>query len=281
MLLAACGATDEGSRAGSGATTRIPGPHATRAVVWALGDAATPTRAARRMAAMVRRARPDLFLYLGDVYENGTAQEFSSHYDPLFGSLAGRTMPTPGNHEWPNRATGYFPYWAQKKGHRQPPWTKRTIAGWQILDLNSQAPHSDGSPQTAWLDRVLANGTGTCRIAFWHRPRYSRAGYSDAPDLDPLWRRLIGHARVVLSGHDHNLQRHRPIQGLVEYVVGAAGRGRYPLRQGDPTAVWRRDDVNAALRIVLKPGRALLEFRTASGRVLDRSRVSCKPVVAG
>ena len=41
--------------------------------------------------------------------------------------------------------------------------------------------------------------------------------------------------------------------------------------------VWGRDDVNAALRMVLKPGHALLEFRGARGRLLDRSRVSCSP----
>jgi hypothetical protein len=41
--------------------------------------------------------------------------------------------------------------------------------------------------------------------------------------------------------------------------------------------LWGRDDVNGALRIVLKPGRALLEFRTPGGHVLDSSHVSCSP----
>ena len=33
----------------------------------------------------------------------------------------------------------------------------------------------------------------------------------------------MGHAQIVLSGHDHNLQRHRPQRGLTQYVVGAGG----------------------------------------------------------
>jgi hypothetical protein len=261
----------------SQAAAAIPGADAPRAVVWALGDAATPGPAASRIAGLVRQARPDLFLYLGDVYETGTRSDFRRWYHPRFGSLAGITMPTPGNHEWGNRFAGYYPYWAGRKGHPQPPWSERTIAGWQILDLNSQAPHGTGSPQVRWLEGTLAGAQGDCRIAFWHRPRYSEGAYGGAPDLNPLWNRLIGHARIVLSGHDHNLQRHLPQRGIAQYVVGAGGRGRYLLHGAPSTMVWGRDDLNAALRIVLKPGRALLEFRGPRGHVLDRSRVSCSP----
>ncbi len=102
---------------------------------------------------------------------------------------------------------------------------------------------------------------GDCRIGFWHRPRYSAGAYAGAPDLNPLWNRLVGHAKIVLTGHDHNLQRHRPQRGITQYVVGAGGRGRYSLHPGNPTLAWGRDDVNGALRMVLRPGHALLEFR--------------------
>ena len=234
----------------------IPGADAPRAVVWAVGDAATSGPHPDRIAGLVKRARPDLFLYLGDVYESGTRSEFRHFYHPRFGRLAGITMPTPGNHEWGNRYTGYYPYWRRQKGHRQPPWSKRTIAGWQILDLNSQAPHGDDSPEVRWLEGALAGAQGDCRIAFWHRPRYSEGAYGGAPDLNPMWNRLAGHASIVLSGHDHNLQRHRPQKGLAQYVVGAGGRGRYALHGGPSTMVWGRDDIDAALRIVLKPGSA-------------------------
>lgn len=249
---------------------------ASRAVVWAVGDVATPGRSADRVAALVRRGKPDRFLYLGDVYETGTAQEFRNWYHPRLGSLARITEPTIGNHEWDNRFTGYYKYWAGRKGHKQPPWSKIQIAGWDILNLNSQAPHGAGSPQIAWLEQALT-GPGDCRIAFWHRPRYSEGAYGGAPDLNPFWNRLAGRAKVVLSGHDHNLQRHSPQLGITQYVAGAGGRPRYKLHRGESSMVWGRDDVNAALRIVLKPGRALLEFRSPNGRLLDRSRQTCSP----
>jgi acid phosphatase type 7 len=247
-----------------------------RAVVWAAGDAATPGERANRVAALVRRADPDRFLYLGDVYETGTAKEFRQWYHPRFGRLAHITAPTIGNHEWDNRFQGYYRYWYRRKGEQLPPWFKTSIAGWEILSLNSQAPHGTGSAQVRWLESAVA-GAGDCRIAFWHRPRYSAGAYGGAPDLNPLWNRLAGHARIVLTGHDHNLQRHRPQRGLAQYVVGAGGRGRYSLHRGNETLAWGRDDVDGALRMVLRPGHALLEFRAPGGRLLDRSRVSCTP----
>jgi acid phosphatase type 7 len=247
-----------------------------RAVVWAAGDAAGPERRSDRVAALVRRGRPDRFLYLGDVYETGTLAEFRRWYHPRFGALARITEPTIGNHEWDNRFRGYYRYWARQKGRRQPPWSKTEVAGWEILNLNSQAPHGTLSPQIRWLEGAVA-GPGDCRIAFMHRPRYSAGAYGGAPDMNPIWNRLVGRAQIVLAGHDHNLQRHRPQRGLRQYVVGAGGRGTYGLHRGSTTLAWGRDDVIGALRMVLKPGRALLEFRSTRGRLLDRSRATCSP----
>jgi hypothetical protein len=261
------------------AAIALSGPSAAqadRAVVWAAGDVATPGVRAERVASLVRRGRPDRFLYLGDVYETGTAREFRRWYHPRLGQLARITEATIGNHEWDNRFEGYYPYWYGRKGRRHPPWSKTEIAGWEILNLNSQARHGAGSAQLRWLQSAL-EGPGDCRIAFWHRPRYSEGAYGGAPDLNPFWRALSGHARLVLSGHDHNLQRHRRQRGLVQYVVGAGGRSRYKLHRGPSTLAWGTDTVDGALRIVLKPGRALLEFRAPSGRLLDRTSETCDP----
>ena len=255
-------------------------PAPERAIVWAVGDAATAGPAPRRLAATIRRGSPDRFLYLGDVYEYGTLAEFRRYYDPLYGGLAAITEPTPGNHEWGNRHRGYYPYWLAKKGRRQPPWSSVTIAGWELVNLNSEAAHGRDSRQLRWLRRVLAPG-GDCRIAFWHRPRYS-AGlvHGDAPDMAPLWGALRGRAKAVLSGHEHDLQRLRPRDGLTQYVAGAGGRARYSLARDDRRLAWGRDDTGGALRIVLGPGAATLEFRDQAGRLLDRSRLACGPYPA-
>jgi hypothetical protein len=275
LVAAAAAALAVAAVASAGAPTPHPSQDE-RAVVWAAGDVATAGVRADRVAALVRRGEPDRFLYLGDVYETGTAGEFRRWYHPRFGRLARITAPTVGNHEWDRRFQGYYPYWYRRKGQRLAPWFKTQIAGWEILSLNSQAQHGTDSAQLSWL-RAALEGPGDCRIAFWHRPRYSEGAYGGAADLNPFWTALAGHARIVLNGHDHNLQRHAPQLGMVEYVVGAGGRGRYKLHRGPSTMVWGTDRFDGALRMVLKPGRALLEFRAPSGRLLDRSRATCSP----
>jgi hypothetical protein len=250
---------------------------AQEAEVWAVGDAATPNDGARRLAAHIRAQEPDRFLYLGDVYESGTAREFRLHYDPLYGSLASVTDPTPGNHEWENRFSGYYPYWRAKKGRRQPPWTSTTIAGWEIVSLNSFADHGPGSRQLRWLQRRLDAAPGNCRIAFSHVPRYSAGHYEDNPGMAPLWNALRGHARAFLSGHDHNLQRLRATGGITQFIAGAGGASGYGVDEADPQLAWGADGLFGALRIVLEPGLATFEFRDSGGRLLDRSRRRCSP----
>jgi Calcineurin-like phosphoesterase len=246
------------------------------AEVWAVGDAATPNDGARRLAAYIRAQRPDRFLYLGDVYEDGTSREFRLHYDPLYGSLARITDPTIGNHEWENRFSGYYPYWRAKKGRRQPPWTSTSLAGWQILSLNSMTDHASGSRQLRWLRKQVRATPGDCRIAFSHAPRFSAGEYEDDPGMAPLWNALRGHAKAFLSGHDHNLQRMRPSGGITQYIAGAGGATGYGADQSDPQLAWGAAGVFGALQIVLEPGRATFEFRDYRGRLLDRSRRTCE-----
>ena len=143
------------------AQAAIPPAGTRAAVVWAVGDGADGSRRAKRLARLIAADRPHRFLYLGDVYERGTAREFRRHYDPVYGALARVTAPTPGNHEWGRRTEGYYPYWRRKKGRLQRPWYAFRL----ILSLNSQASHGPRSAQLRWL-RAQLREPGTCRLAF-------------------------------------------------------------------------------------------------------------------
>ncbi len=246
------------------------------ATVWAVGDGATGTAEARRVASLIERGAPTRFLYLGDVYENGTAEEFRTSYAPVYGPLRAITLPTPGNHEWANRDEGYYPYWARALGARPPDHYSVRVAGWQLLSLNSEEPHDPGSAQLRWLTRQLTDG-GDCRIAFWHRPRYSAGTHGDQPDVDPLWHALEGRAALVVNGHDHDMQELHIHEGIRELVAGAGGNVRYPIDTNDLQLAWGSEATDGALRLRLSPGHARYDFVAVGGTVLHSGVTRCRP----
>jgi hypothetical protein len=257
------------------ATGTLPAARPGGTTVWAVGDGDGSTDSAK-LAALIARARPAAFLYLGDVYPAGTAADFRTSYAPTFGRLRARTFPTPGNHEWANRATGYNPYWARVLHHRPAPYYAFRVGGWKIVSANSELEHGRRSRQARWLRRRLA-GPGTCRLVFWHRPRLSAGLHGDQADMDPLWRAVAGRAALVLNGHDHDMQLFQPIHGTTEAVSGAGGHGRYPVDAADSRVSWSSDSAYGALRLRLSKRAASLAFVAASGRVMHRARVGCRP----
>jgi len=277
LLLSGCASTAIQPAARGRWPALDPPADQSRALVWAVGDGADGRRPARRLAHRIARSRPDWFLYLGDVYEGRTLAQFRSRYGRVYGAFARITAPTPGNHEWPWRRSGYDRYWRRATGLRPPPYYALSLAGWQVLSLNSEAAHGPRSGQVRWLRRQLRRRRGTCALALMHRPRYS-AGliHGDQPDLAPLWDALKGNARLVLSGHEHDLQRLRRRDGMTQLVVGAGGHARVPLRRDYPGLAFGDDRHFAALRLVLRPGSASFAFVTARGRRLDSGMVRCR-----
>jgi hypothetical protein len=259
-----------------------------RALIWAVGDGADGGVRAQRVVTRMRRKRFDRVLYLGDVYGSGflsfargdgTEADYRKRYDPIYGDFAKRTAPTPGDREWAQRGDGYEWYWDAVHGEPPPAWYDFRIGGWHVLSLNSEAPHDLGSAQVRWL-RSRVREPGDCRLAFWHRPRFSAGNHGDAPDLDPLWRALRGRARLVVSGHDHNMQRLAPVDGITQYVAGAGGHGLSRLRRRGPRLAFGEPGVYGALRIELRPGSARLAFVSSGGKLLDVHYVTCSPGAA-
>lgn len=251
------------------------GPPVEQATVWAVGDG-DAGEAAEQVADLIGSADPDRLLYLGDVYERGTAEQYERNYEPTYGELAEITSPTPGNHEWPTHRDGYDPYWTEVAGRVLHSYTF-DVAGWEVLSLNSEGDHGPGSEQLRWLRSELGE-EGTCRIAYWHQPRFSAGIHGDEPDLAPLLAALAGRARIVLTGHDHNYQRFELEPELTQFVVGTGGHGLYPIDEDDPRPEASEDSEFGALRLELEDGLARFAFVTAAGEVLDRGRVDCEPL---
>ena len=248
------------------------------ATVWAVGDGAIPQTRDDALAAQIQGMGIDRLLYLGDVYETGTAAEFATNYGSSWGRFKPITHPTPGNHEWPNRAEGYDAYWG---GQAVRPdgahYYSFDLDGWHIVSLNSEEDTSESSAQVAWLRNDLAAYPGTCTLAFWHSARYTAGGHGDNPWIEPLWAQLAGHAAIVLSGHDHNYQRLVPERGITPFVVGTGGASLSAVNPADPRLAWFDHGNYGALRLTLGAGAAGFEFWTASGDRTDTGTIACRP----
>jgi hypothetical protein len=251
-------------------------PEASQASVWAVGDSADGGEASKAVGAMIAAADPDHFLYLGDVYDDGTREDFANNYEPAFGALDPITLPTPGNHDWLNAAEGYDPYWAEHFDGSVPAYYSVEVAGWDLISLNSEAPHDAESEQWQWLRDELEPG-GTCRIAFWHRPRYSAGSHGDESSIEPTWQLLAGRATLALNGHEHNMQRLREIDGITTLISGAGGKSHYSVKLSDERLAFADTENDGALALALEPGSVRWRFMAVNGDVLDRGEASCDP----
>jgi hypothetical protein len=262
-----------------GQAAREPRAAPPRTVVWALGDGADGSPDGRRLARYVRSQRPDRFIYLGDVYERGSAAEYRRNYDAVYGPLARRTDPVLGNHEFARRFKGYFPYWQRARGLSRESARHRAYvdgSGWQVLAYSSE---SDPVVEAAWVSAHAALHPGTCRLAVGHRGRYAVAdsSHGDNPDQEPIWAALAGRTSVNLVAHSHLYGRLAPIDGVHVLVSGAGGHNLRAAGEQRHAVAAARAGVATATRLVLRRG--ALDFRQvdASGRVHDVGTISCAP----
>jgi hypothetical protein len=267
--VAGCGGGD-----GPGLGEHDPDAPGRGVVIWAVGDGGADDDDDRKVARLIARDDPAHVIYLGDVYDAGTPEEFRTFAD-VYGPLVERMWPTPGNHEWANHATGYEPFWRETLGRPLPHRYERRAGGWTLLSANSET--ADDPRQLRWLADRATRGGGTCRIAFWHSPRFNAGKHRDEEiEADALWDAVAGRAAIVLSGHDHNLQRFHPVGGTAQYIAGAGGRGHHDVREEDPRLAFSDDTTDGALRITLMRRSAELQFVATDNTILDRSTVACR-----
>ena len=138
-------------------------------MIAATGDGAAGSIMAQKVETMMEGWNPRLLMYLGDVYQRGSREEFDNFYDPVFGRLADITVPTVGNHEYKTWTTsssspadGYFWYWGyprsaptQQGGGGE--YYSFNAGGWHIISLDANML-PDGSASPSSRTRRRASG---------------------------------------------------------------------------------------------------------------------------
>ena len=274
-----------------GAVAAIAAAHPASAIaetVWAVGDGATATSTEDdALGAFIASKRPfSRLLYLGDVYETGTLDEFNTNYGGAFGAFKDISSPTPGDNEWEfERLAGYDAYWGglaprtSRGGH----YYSFDVGGWHVISLDSNESRSSTSRQLAWLRADLAQQeyTGTCTIALIHEPGYyaSATAQTDAGNgNEGVWAALDGHAVAVLSGNVHNYQRLSPQLGITQFIVGTGGRRKVAVANDAGGRVRSSTTATGALRLTLEPGSGRFDFfATDASTPSDSSTLTCRP----
>ena len=148
---------------------------------------------------------------LGDLaYRHGTAQEFETCYDPVWGRHKSRTRPSPGNHE--DQSSGAQPYFDYFGGQAGPPgqgYYSFRSGDWLVLSLNSNLPVGAATVQGQWIRSELTANTSRCTLAYFHHPLYSSGPNGDNARVAGLWQMLYEQGvDVVLSAHEHIYERY-------------------------------------------------------------------------
>lgn len=257
-----------------------PPPPSKQTVVYALGDGADGSTTSRALADYVKAQNPDRFFYLGDVYETGTASEFSNKYEPLYGSMASKTDPVIGNHEYGNRSSGYYPYWQNKRGWSQEQANHRSYvdapSGWQIIAYSSE---TDMAAEGTWVASQVATHAGTCRIVVAHKGRHVvvDTAHNDYTNQESVWSKIINKTAINLVGHNHIYGRLAPLNGVGVFVSGAGGHGLRSLGSQHHTLAVSKTGVATVTRLVLRRGAADFSQVDKNGTVYDSGTITCTP----
>jgi hypothetical protein len=260
-------------------------------VVAASGDGASGEAASTSVINKISSLNPNLFLYLGDVYESGSVAEFYNWYgtdSTNFSALRAITDPTIGNHEYTNgiNGDGYFDYW-----DNIPDYYSFNAGGWHFISLNSNLTKLGGNPpglaEYNWLAHDLAANPQTCTIAYYHQPLFNIGAEGPTQAMARFWALLANFkVPIVLNGHDHDYQRWVPLDGsgnpspngITEFVAGGAGHGLQEFITSDSRVAYSNDTNPTAFGVLLlqlSQTSANFSYHSSDGSILDSGFIPC------
>ena len=283
-----------GGATGTSAITVVTPPPPGSVVMVGAGDIASCSSSGDEATANLLDGIDGTVFNLGDnVYDNGTAAEFTNCYNPTWGRHKARTKPSPGNHEYGTAgAAGYFGYFGTAAGDPSKGYYSYNLGDWHVVVLNSNlscavVSCAPGSPQEQWLRADLAANTKLCTLAYWHHPRFnSGAEHGNDLDVSPLWDALYQYnADVILNGHEHIYERFAPqnprggadnARGIREFIVGTGGRSHYTFGTIQPNSEVRNSNSYGVLKLTLSASGYSWQFVPVAGATFtDSGSGSC------
>jgi hypothetical protein len=285
-------------------------------------DPAAATTADLATSEILIQANPPTVFTAGDnQYPRGQIADFTSP-DGYAGSwgraaLKRKTCPTVGNHEYADPLpgpAGYLAYFSPPCPHRPDIEYAKTSSGsiiptvyayrpapgsgWWAYVLDSECNHtgweagpdcSRYSDQLNWFRAHMAAHPVTCRIVFYHHPRFGN-GAPFGDDSQVYWLYAVaayaGRASLIVNGHNHAYERFTSMtpDGAIDgsytaprsITVGTGGAPLIAFSKPARTGTRYRDASHyGVLRITLGDGYWATEFDRIDGVVADKASAGC------
>lgn len=207
---------------------RVNVPHDETFRFAAFGDTRDGHGVHRSIVEAVAREDVDFVINTGDmVAQGGVRKEWDRFFQierPLLVDTP--VLPAIGNHDMGNGQffRHYFLHdmWAGDNRYFAHDW-----GNLRVVAVDSGVECRDGCEQYAFAERALREGAekGMLMVIFLHHPPYSSGNHgSDETIQRPIKELARRHGvELVLSGHDHNYERSKPIEGTTYIVSGSAG----------------------------------------------------------
>jgi uncharacterized protein (TIGR03437 family) len=281
-----------------------PGPGPVSFLVF--GDSGDGSSHQLAVALQLVKEQPNFVVHVGDIaYQSGTYNEFTANYFEYYYTLMRQVcfFTIAGNHEYITQYSA--PYLAL---HAPPTntvpdldrgkyysfdWADMHFTG---LDANLLDPYFADAQRRmlAWFDNDLAQSQATWKIVFFHQTAYPTFHHIDDP-IDIAARALFvpilerHGVQLVLSGHEHNYQRSKPMRGgvavqpgtggTVYMVSGGGGGGLHPLAPVPPSFLDWEASVWHYLRVSVDGPKLTIQAIGTDGKEFDRVVLTVPPLV--
>jgi uncharacterized protein (TIGR03382 family) len=283
-----------GDRTRARTFTTAPVPGTRRVHFAAVGDFGTGGNDQQLVAASMLARQPELFIAMGDnAYTSGTEAEIQNN---LFIPMADLLAEVPlfsvaGNHEYvtnqsqpyldnlylPTSPSGGERYYSFDWGHVHFVALDSSCA----IGLASKE-RCTLAAQKAWLEKDLSSNRADWTVVFFHHPPWSSGAHGSQlvmrREFGPLFEQYG--VDLVLTGHDHNYERSRPMKGdgvapsgqrgVPYLVVGGGGASLRSFSSSAPDwSVVRNNKDYGFLDVTVIEGTLTAQLVTPAGKIVD------------
>jgi hypothetical protein len=197
----------------------------------AFGDSGTGSDDQLAAYGQMRTVPFDFMIHTGDVgYGSGTTSELQRYFFDVYADTLEDfpAFPASGNHEYNSADATPFRTAFDLPTNGGPSGVERWYSfDWGDAHFVALDTERMGTVQADWLEADLSANKLPWTIVYGHRPPYSSGNHGSDGSFRKYFNPILERHNVslVLTGHDHDYERSKPINGVTYVVTGGGGAG--------------------------------------------------------